>query len=172
MNGCDNIRKMLDAYVDGALDDDKLREAADHLAECPDCRAAARRLERLNELARLPAPAVPAERWNGMWRSIEREIRRPERAARALRLPRTPALGVLAAAAVVVLLVLWGVGFIGLPEGGALVRVAYGDEVEVGGVEVFDPDCTYMYMIAGSPETTILCFLEGEGGTEGEGTEG
>jgi len=234
MRGCDNIRRMLDAFVDDALAPQEAALVARHLEHCDTCAARVARLKRLNavarneppavceedwgevwhsiareirqgqqaprgfcllprssdegaariarlkrldEVARNEPPPVSGEDWDAVWRSVAREIRRPQRAPRAFRLLRQSPARWAAAAAVLVLATVGFVAYLALPGGevwtpGGLVQLAYGDELELGDVEVFDPGYTCVYVMTDTPETTILCFVETQDDAEGDSTEG
>ena len=57
---CDRYLELLSARLDGVLTDDETRELEEHLAACPDCRAAGAQLAALRgafpELEEVPAP--------------------------------------------------------------------------------------------------------------------
>jgi anti-sigma factor RsiW len=69
---CDEVRELLDDYVDAALGAAERDAVARHLDGCPSCRAEEHALRRLLERARaLPREAAPAR---DLWPAIEREI--------------------------------------------------------------------------------------------------
>lgn len=72
MSTCAEVRDGLPAYVDGALDAEAERRAAEHLAACPSCAAEAAALRAiLARAAALPAP----EPSPAFWREFEASVR-------------------------------------------------------------------------------------------------
>jgi anti-sigma factor (TIGR02949 family) len=57
---CDEVRRLVGAYVDGELDEEERLRLRDHLAGCRDCEAEAAALARLSHGIRAAAPAYRA----------------------------------------------------------------------------------------------------------------
>lgn len=58
--GCDDVRRVLYFFLDGALGPSKARSVTAHLSDCPDCEQRSRVHQRMRELFRQRLPAVPA----------------------------------------------------------------------------------------------------------------
>ncbi|RMF80450.1 MAG: hypothetical protein D6744_08230 [Planctomycetota bacterium] len=108
---CDDVRQVLGAYVDGALDADAQGEVATHLASCDACRAEA---EALSTLVRnLSAAAEPVDTPRAaLWEAIENRLDAAADDSESAQNPRVLLLSrrVLASAAAVVLVV--GLGWL------------------------------------------------------------
>jgi len=57
---CDEVRKFIQAYLDGELDEHEWAGLSDHLESCVDCRREARMEERLRRAVRRALPETPA----------------------------------------------------------------------------------------------------------------
>ncbi len=67
-------RRLIGAYLDGALDEDRARTAASHMMACSTCRRDADELRRLKALmSRVAAPAGSPD-WTGFWPGVVRRI--------------------------------------------------------------------------------------------------
>ena len=58
--GCDDVKRVLYFFLDGALGDKKRRSVNDHLNLCPDCARRSRLHQRLRELLRRRLAPVSA----------------------------------------------------------------------------------------------------------------
>lgn len=58
--GCDDVKRVLYFFLDGALGDNKRRSVNDHLSLCPDCERRSRLHQRLRTFIRRRLAAVPA----------------------------------------------------------------------------------------------------------------
>lgn len=98
---CDRYLELLSARVDGVLTDEEERELEEHLAACPDCRAAGAQLAALQgafpELEEVPAPEGFAQ---GVMDRIRAE--EPQKVIPLFKRPQFRALAGLAACLVVV----------------------------------------------------------------------
>jgi anti-sigma factor (TIGR02949 family) len=59
---CDEVRRLLDAFVDGELDLAQQLDLETHLAGCPDCRAAVEQIANLSSLVRMNTEVYKAPR--------------------------------------------------------------------------------------------------------------
>ena len=55
---CDEVRRMLDAYLDGELDLTRQLDVETHLPGCPTCKDAAEDITKVCSLVRMNAPAL------------------------------------------------------------------------------------------------------------------
>jgi anti-sigma factor (TIGR02949 family) len=58
--GCEDVRRIIDFFLDGSLGDARLREISRHLDDCPDCGMRARIQKRLLDFIRHRLPPVAA----------------------------------------------------------------------------------------------------------------
>ena len=58
--GCEDIKRVIYFFLDGSLNDAKLREIARHLDDCPDCGMRARIQKRLRQFIRRRLTPVAA----------------------------------------------------------------------------------------------------------------
>ncbi len=58
--GCEDIKRVIYFFLDGALGDAKFREISRHLDDCPDCGTRARIQKRLRQFIRHRLAPVPA----------------------------------------------------------------------------------------------------------------
>jgi anti-sigma factor (TIGR02949 family) len=59
---CDEVRRLLDAYVDGELDFTQQLDVETHLAGCPDCKEAAEQIANFSSLVRMDMEVYKAPR--------------------------------------------------------------------------------------------------------------
>src|SRR5260370_30451624 len=59
---CDEVRRLLDAFVDGELDLTQQLDLETHLAGCPDCKAAAEQIANFSSLVRMNMEVYKAPR--------------------------------------------------------------------------------------------------------------
>lgn len=141
------MRRLIGAYLDGALAVNQARVAEHHLASCRRCQQEADELRRLKALlvrAAVSPAAVPT--WTGFWPEVVGRIEDGTRRTpveigwrwpRTVWLPRLAYGGALAAA-VLLSLTLWGVFSSPSPEGRVLIRSARTD-LPGGTVMVYSP---------------------------------
>jgi anti-sigma factor (TIGR02949 family) len=58
--GCDDVKRVLYFFLDGALGDRKRRVVTDHLSLCPDCERRSRVHRKLREFVRRRLTRIPA----------------------------------------------------------------------------------------------------------------
>jgi anti-sigma factor (TIGR02949 family) len=79
---CDEVRRMLDAYLDGELDLTRQLDVETHLPGCPTCKDAAEDITKVCSLVRMNAPAYkgPPELKAKIRAALRKESKQGEKA--------------------------------------------------------------------------------------------
>ena len=75
MENCENILDLLNAYIDGELDENEAMRVRAHIDGCEDCRKAYGELVRVNELITYSAAEAPETLLGGVLEKISKEKR-------------------------------------------------------------------------------------------------
>jgi anti-sigma factor RsiW len=151
---CFGARKVLGAYLDGALGDGDARWTERHLAACAACQAEVAQLRRVKALIAETA-AVPEPDWTGFFPGIVRGIQDEQRAeapepARAWRWWPQWAMGGAAVATAALALVLWH---------GAGVPIPAEANVRVHAADTDDPGATVMVYTSAEKDLAVVWLL-------------
>jgi anti-sigma factor RsiW len=154
---CYRARKVLGAYLDGALGEGDARWTERHLAACAACQAEVAQLRRIKALIAETA-AVPEPDWTGFFPGIVRGIQDEQRAeapepARAWRWWPQWAMGGAAVATAALALVLWH---------GAGVPLPAEASVRVHAADTDDPGATVMVYTSAEKDLAVVWLLSSD----------
>jgi anti-sigma factor RsiW len=152
---CFFVRRWIDAYLDGALDERRAGRVAAHLAGCASCEREAASLRRLRSLLQQNLTLREPD-WTGFWPGVVRgiETTRRERSVPRPRRRWAPrwALGSGLAAAVVASLAFWQVSpWLATPDIPAVVVSSAETEDPEGAIMIYAPerDMAVVWLVSG-----------------------